>query len=146
MFRTIARGGRAGRALFSSSHIVRVAGTVALTLSMISCATSDVIVGVNDVVDGLSISVDPPTTSPSEVSIGVGESVVLSATAVNALGLPVGEATVTWSSEDAAVASVSAGGVVVGVSPGATRVIATTNGVAAALPITVRDDSVIPAG
>lgn len=139
MFGTIP-GGRLVRGAPSSRRgPIRLASSMLAVAALGSCVASSAITGVNGAVDHLTISVDPPLTTGSGVTILVGESVTLSATAVNALGLPVGAVTVTWSSEDDAIVTVTADGVVEGVSAGSTKVFASAQGVTGSVTITVEE-------
>ncbi|HJU74827.1 MAG TPA: Ig-like domain-containing protein [Gemmatimonadaceae bacterium] len=77
------------------------------------------------------------TVEPASASINVGGDVTLRATPRNAAGLDVVGQTVTWSSNAPAVASVSASGVVTGVTAGSASIVATVAGVSGNAAITV---------
>jgi len=68
-------------------------------------------------------------TSPATVSLGIGATAQVAATPLDSSGKPVSGYTVTWSSANSAVATVSSTGLVKGVAFGSTSVIATVNGV-----------------
>ena len=68
-------------------------------------------------------------TSPATVSLGIGATAQLAATPLDSSGTPLSGRTVTWSSANSAVATVSSTGLVKGVAFGSTSVIATVNGV-----------------
>ena len=74
---------------------------------------------------------------PSLTFYSIGESGTLSATHVDAEGDSTYEASVTWSSRDAAVASVDVRGKVTAVGEGATEVTATYNAVTASIAVEV---------
>jgi hypothetical protein len=77
--------------------------------------------------------------SEGTLELNVGESVALTGVAINPLGQPSTGIDVLWSSEDGRIASVSAEGVVNGVSVGNTRIFAVSDGAAATIPTTVTD-------
>lgn len=64
----------------------------------------------------------------SDTLVAPGDSLQLVALPVNRHGLAVASATVTWTSRNSGVLTVSPTGMVLGVSPGTTRVIATSGG------------------
>ena len=68
-------------------------------------------------------------TSPATVSLGIGATAQVAATPLDSSGKPVSGYTVTWSSANSAVATVSSTGLVKGVAFGSTSVIATVDGV-----------------
>lgn len=78
------------------------------------------------------------TVTPSSATLTEGETLPLSATALNGLGEPAVGATVSWSSSAPGVASVSAAGVVTAVAPGTASVTATAGGRSASAAVTVR--------
>ena len=86
---------------------------------------------------GDDVSVTPPqeplpagiasvTVSPAQVTIAVGEKVILSASVATTQGTGSPATTVTWSSNNTAIASVAASGEVTGVAAGTTTVVATS--------------------
>jgi uncharacterized protein YjdB len=75
--------------------------------------------------------------SPETDTIVAGSSTTLTAVVTDAQSAPVVGATVTWSSSDAAVASVASTGEVTGVSPGSATVTATSGSASAAATILV---------
>lgn len=85
---------------------------------------------------------DPPavaqvTVEASATTVAVGDSVQLTAVALDAAGNPVEGRAVEWTSADTDVAVVSSAGVVAGRSAGETAVSATVDGVTASVTITV---------
>jgi acetyl esterase/lipase len=74
--------------------------------------------------------------TPAEAALLVGQTVTLSAAAVDAAGDPVPGATIAWSSSDPGVATVAAG-IVTAVGPGSAMVTATSEGRSGTVPVTV---------
>lgn len=111
------------------------------------CASSDsAILSLESTPVELSITVIPMESgeimaAPTKLDLEVGQSATLSATAVDVLGQPVGNASVLWTSEDPAVASVDGDGVLSASVPGTTIILATVNGVEAELEVTVTEAS-----
>ena len=88
--------------------------------------------------------------SPATVSLGIGATAQVAATPLDSSGKPVSGYTVTWSSANSAVATVSSTGLVKGAAFGSTTVIATVNGVkgsaaANVVPVGAEVPSVNPA-
>jgi DNA/RNA endonuclease G (NUC1) len=78
------------------------------------------------------------TVAPASNNIFVGATVALTATGFDINGAPIPGATFTWSVDNASVASVSAAGVVTGVSAGTALITASAaNGVAGSVLVTV---------
>ncbi|MEP7382296.1 MAG: Ig-like domain-containing protein [Gemmatimonadota bacterium] len=86
---------------------------------------------------GDDVSVTPPTpplaagiasvtVTPLSITIGVGEKVIMTASVATTQGTGTPATTVTWSSANAAIASVSAAGEVTGVAVGTTTIRATS--------------------
>lgn len=89
---------------------------------------------------------DEPTATPGVVRLEinvtsltllVGESRILSASAFDVRGNPVPTANITWQSSDASVASVAASGIVVALGAGNTTAIASTGSATASVTIEV---------
>ena len=93
------------------------------------------------VVDTVLLSGSGSSVSVSEgvLELNVGESVTLNGLVINPFGQPAAAVQVLWSSGDGRIASVSAEGVVTGVSVGDTRIFAVSDGAAATIPTTVID-------
>ncbi len=91
---------------------------------------------------------DPPPPAPvasitvtaAQATVVVGASVQMSASTLDAAGNALAGRSVTWSSSDAAVASVSASGSVTGRSPGPVTITATSEGHTGSESITVLTD------
>ena len=91
---------------------------------------------------------DPPPTAPvasvtvtaAQASVVVGASVQMSASTLDASGNVLTGRAVTWSTSDAAVATVDGSGSVTGESPGPATITATSEGRAGSAPITVLTD------
>lgn len=126
-------------------EVVRRAGGSALLVAVAftaACATDSVIVEIGGTATELSITVTPDepgatATSPARLDLQVGQEVALAATALNALGQPVGDAPVTWGSTNSAIASVDGSGSVSAVAAGSAELFATSNDIFATLPVTV---------
>ena len=76
--------------------------------------------------------------SPATATVLVGASTTLSAEVIDAGGGPMTGRPVTWSSNNAAIATVSSDGMVIGVTPGIVSITATASGVSGTAVITVR--------
>ncbi len=77
------------------------------------------------------------TLSPTSLALRKGATATLTATARNAAGAPVPEASIAWSTSNAAVASVSQTGVVTAISVGNAVIKATSEGISATASVTV---------
>src|SRR4051812_41459014 len=77
------------------------------------------------------------TVTPPSISIGVGATANLQATVKDADGNLMNGQTITWSTSDGAVATVSSGGVVTGVAAGSATITASCAGKSATAAITV---------
>src|SRR5207245_6875387 len=75
--------------------------------------------------------------TPATASVQAGQTVQLTATPRDAGGTPLSGRTVTWSSSNTAVATVSNGGLVSGVTPGSVTIRATSEGKSGTAAITV---------
>src|SRR5207302_6865370 len=103
--------------------------TSAITVSAVSVATVDV--------------------TPPSVSVQAGQTVQLTATPRDANGAPLSGRTVTWSSSNTSVATVSNGGLVSGITPGSATITATSEGksgtsASTVTPVTVATVEVTP--
>jgi len=77
------------------------------------------------------------TVSPASGTVAVGGTLQLTATPKDANGTPLGGRTVTWGSSNTSVATVSASGLVTGVTGGAATITATSEGQSGTAAITV---------
>src|SRR5438874_2316474 len=84
-----------------------------------------------------SVPVASVAVSPTSASVSVGQTVQLAATPKDANGNPLTGRTVTWSSGNSGVATVSASGIVTGVSPGAATITAASEGKSGTAAVTV---------
>src|SRR5438094_367048 len=75
--------------------------------------------------------------TPATPSVQAGQTVQLTATPKDANGAPLSGRTVTWSSSNTAVATVSNGGLVSGVTPGTATITATSEGKSGTSSVTV---------
>ncbi|MGD2046508.1 MAG: Ig-like domain-containing protein [Gemmatimonadota bacterium] len=112
-----------------------------------ACDGSSTIVQLHGVAADLSIAVadggsDMSSAGPVEtLELPVGETVSLAVLATNAVGLPIGSASVTWTSSDPAVATVDGAGTVTGVAPGTTEVEASADEVTTSVTVTVSEEA-----
>lgn len=84
-----------------------------------------------------SVPVATVTVAPSTATVSVQGTVPLSATVRDAAGNTLSGRTVTWTTSDAAVATVSSSGVVTGVAPGTATITATSEGKSGTATVTV---------
>src|SRR5205809_656955 len=127
--------GAAGVATVDGSGLVtgRAAGFAAITATCEGKSGSAAV----------TVAAPPPaavasvSVSPASASVSVGQTVQLAATPKDANGNPLTGRTVTWSSGNTAVATVSASGLVTGVSAGAATITAASEGQSGSAAITV---------
>ncbi|HEY6156192.1 MAG TPA: Ig-like domain-containing protein [Gemmatimonadales bacterium] len=114
----------AKRALTSACAML---GAAAVSGALLACLT-------RGPTEAVSLIVTPAT-----VSVSVGDTVTLNAAPADSGGAPAAAValTVTWSSSDTAVATVTPGGLVTGIAPGVAIITATSNGGSGAAAITV---------
>ena len=132
------------------SHRIRTwaFGAVAAA-GLLACTQSDVVTPVASVPDSVVITLEASTTdeameSISVLTLTVGESADLAATAYNALGFAVSDVAFDWQSDAPGVASVSVDGVVEGLDAGSARISVFAADVSAAVEVTVTPASVPP--
>ncbi len=77
------------------------------------------------------------TIAPTTLTVGVAASAPLVATLSDSLGTTLTGRTIAWSSSNAAVATVSASGLVTGVATGSVSITAASEGKSASVPVTV---------
>ncbi|WP_310570026.1 Ig-like domain-containing protein [Gemmatimonas sp.] len=82
------------------------------------------------------------TLSPQTLTLGVGSSVALDVSVRDADGQPTNPRTIFWSSSDAAIARVSAAGLVTALAPGSVQISATVEGKSAVANVAVAPTSV----
>lgn len=109
--------------------------------------------GVSNVVAASTTSVAPPppvvttvTVAPGSASIAVGATAALQATVRDAQGNVMTGQTVTWSTSNAAAATVNSSGVVSGVSAGTATITATSSGKSGTSSVTVTASAPPPPG
>src|SRR5688500_1625860 len=95
-----------------------------------------------DTLDPNRAPVASVVVTPDRLSVGVGATAALSAALRDAAGNVVQGPKVVWASKDAALATVSAAGVVTGVSPGPVQIAATAEGKTAIVDVTVNPKAV----
>jgi hypothetical protein len=103
---------------------------VAFSISLVGCG-GDSSAGVEPIVDPLTITISP---TPALI-VGVGETLLVSATARNAAGVPVSVASVSWSSGNTGIMTIDGNGLASGVSTGVTTVSATIDGSTGSTPL-----------
>ncbi|HTI64210.1 MAG TPA: Ig-like domain-containing protein, partial [Gemmatimonadaceae bacterium] len=108
------------------------AGTATITATSEGISGSGTVTVSATVVPVASVTVDPPATS-----LAVGQTATLVATEKDAGGNVLSGRTVTWSTSNSSVATVSASGVVTGVAPGAATITATSEGKSGSSSVTV---------
>ena len=119
-------------ATVSSSGLVtgKVAGSATIT------ATSEGQSGTS-AITVVHVPVASVTVSPATASVSAGSTVQLTATPKDATGNPLTGRTITWSSSNTAVATVSSSGLVTGVVAGSATITATSEGQSGTAAITV---------
>jgi uncharacterized protein YjdB len=132
-----------GRLLTYSSGNPAVA-TVSPTglVTGVAVGSTQIVVSSQGIADTATVSVVPVpvttvTITPSAPVLTVGQTIGLTATATSSDGSALLGRPVTWSSGTPAIATVSASGVVTGVSPGSAVVFAAIDGVVASVSVSV---------
>jgi uncharacterized protein YjdB len=106
--------------------------------TLIVSATSGTVFA-NDTVAIVRARVAQVVVEPSDTSVNVGQSASLTATTYDARGAVLTGRLVSWSSSDAAVATVSSAGVVTGLAPGSVNVFATSEGASGSAAVAVTE-------
>lgn len=117
----------------SSSGLVTAAAPGPVTIT----ATVDGVVGNLP----LTVTLQPIffiAITPAAPSVRPGETVTLTAEPQNALGVPITGRTVSWSSANTALATITQGGVVTGITPGTTYIRASADGRTDSVSLRVR--------
>ena len=114
----------------------------------VSAGTSQITATIKGLTGSLTVTVIPPPVAsvviaPGDAEIEVGETVQLSATTRDAQGDELMGRTVTWSSGNTAVATVSGAGLVEGAGAGTTQITAASEGVDASVDVVV-NAAVVP--
>jgi uncharacterized protein YjdB len=123
-----------------SPTVVSVSGAGVVTaLAVGSAVITATVEGVpgSATVDVTQVPASSVTVTPSTRSLTVGQTFTFSATARDAGGNVIAGAPITWSSTDAAIATVSASGVVSAVGAGSTSIVATSGAASGTAAITV---------
>ncbi|HET7565348.1 MAG TPA: Ig-like domain-containing protein [Gemmatimonadaceae bacterium] len=111
--------------------------SLCVSLLAISAACSDTVGPNQDVLQpALPVAVKTVALTPTEATLSTGGHVAITATPLGANGKPV-KTTVTWSSSDPKVATVSDSGQVAAVAPGNAKITVVANGVSATAAVTV---------
>ena len=109
----------------------KAVGTALIVATAVCCGEADTAgIDVRQVVASLSLDRDTGT-------VGIGETLKLTATAADANGNPIAEAKIAWSSSDEAIAEVDETGLVRGVGPGVATITAESGSKRAEAHITV---------
>lgn len=95
-------------------------------------------------VSAQTLPVSSLSVTPTAANVIVGQSMPLTANALAPDGSTLAGETVTWSSSDASVATVSSAGSVTGVAPGTAQVQATSSGVTSAVEVSVSPVPPVP--
>lgn len=123
----------------SNAAIVGVAsdGTLSAVAvgTAVVTATSEGISATQDFV--VTVPVASVSTSAASLAIRVGEQRLLAATPLDAAGSPITGRSVTYSSSDPAVATVTAGGTVTAVAPGSANIVASAGSVSTTVAVSV---------
>jgi uncharacterized protein YjdB len=131
MDRTI--GGRGKR------NVLISLSAVGLLLSSVSCDAGAFLV------DPITLPDEPAfSLSPSGMTLGVGDSATISPTLAKANGSPVNPQSLKWESAHASVATVTRDGVVTGVAPGNTIIVASSGRLADTTWVTVVEHAARP--
>lgn len=120
-------------------------------IALTAACSETTVVALGGAATELSITVTPqqngePAMSGDRLDLEVGESAALTATALNALGQPVGGAAISWGTTDASVATVAADGTVTAVGAGSAEVFASSNEIFATLAVAVSAPPAPPGG
>jgi hypothetical protein len=118
---------------YSTSSSAIAAVTTSGLVTAVSPGSVTITATVDGVQGNLPLTVTPTpiffiAITPANPTVRQGETVTLAAQPQDAIGQPVNGRTVTWSSANAALATVTQGGVVTGVSPGNVYIRASTDG------------------
>jgi hypothetical protein len=121
-------------------------GATVISVSALCCGGTDaIVVQIGGAADTLTITVvNQNSVVVSNLSLVVGDSAYLDATAANVLGMSLGNVDPTWSSSNSAAASVTTAGVVYALTPGSTNIVASYGGVTATVPTTVTASTLPP--
>jgi uncharacterized protein YjdB len=110
-------------------------------LTAVGAGTTSVTATVEDQSATATVQVTAPVVSvvvsPRIANVLVGGVLQLTATSLDAAGGVLGRRAVSWSTSNAAIATISAQGVVTGIAPGTATISATVEGQTGTLPVTV---------
>lgn len=119
--------------------VTRGAGTLWLAVLLAVAACGD-----SPSEPGAETPVAEVEMTPESFDLDVNEALDVQAVALSADGTPLAGRIFTWTSQDAAVATVSAGGRVTGVGPGTSKIHARAGGVTGTTTVTVRNPEAPP--
>jgi uncharacterized protein YjdB/alpha-tubulin suppressor-like RCC1 family protein len=118
---------------------MRTAGVVAgIALLLAACGGDDSATPSGPKPPPTPASVATVDVAPGTTQVAIGRTTQLAATMKDAAGTVLSGRTVSWSSSDAAIATVDASGVVTGIAVGAATVTATSEGKSAQAAVTVK--------
>lgn len=132
-----------GRAVtWSSSNVLVAVVSAGGVVTGVAPGTATITAACGGNSASASVTVSPPpvatvTVSPAAKTLNVGQTTVLTASVRDATGATLTDRAVVWSTNNAAVASVSQAGVVTALAPGTATVTATSEGKSGAAAITV---------
>lgn len=119
--------------------------------TLAACTPEASITALNNAPTQLSITLSPgssggPPSPATTLALEVGDTADLVATALDAIGQPVAGASISWSTTNAAVATVDDNGTVAAVSAGSAEVVAEVDAVFRTLDVTVTEPVAPPTG
>ena len=125
--------------------IAKAVGVTLITVSALCCGIGDsgpVIIDTSTAVDTLVVTrVDENSIAVERLTLSIGDTAALAASANNLLGQLVAGVEIFWVSMDPSVASVTDEGVIRALSEGSTEIQATGAGITVTIPLTVNDPS-----
>jgi len=120
-----------------SKSILVISGVVGAA-SLGACGGSSFPLGVVPADTGIGTDVVSIRVFPDSVTIdAIGQSVQLTATALDSAGQPVQDALIDWSSSDLTIVTVSGDGILTAQGEGRATVLAASGGVETQVPVTV---------
>jgi hypothetical protein len=126
----------------------RTALALLVALAAVCSESGTAITSVSGAVASLTITVesDGPSGMPGQgpIAMEVGDSVTLSATATNAIGMAVSGVSATWSSSAPTVVQVSSAGVADALTAGEADIYASAEGPTATIHVVVSDTTTVP--
>lgn len=115
----------------------RIATSCCLSVVIAGCSSDTIVLPPGTVPPTVTSQVATVVVTPETAFITVGDTLRLGAATRDALGRPLDGRFVSWSTESAATATVSASGLVTGTGAGSIRITATSEGRTGSATITV---------